>query len=104
MAKELSEMTTDEKLDLLIKYQRSARHWAAFRGIMSFLVFFIFIVLPLIASFYLVDYIRQNVDLDAMKVQYQEALSGFGSLKENSDRLNGLEGVDIEGLLNQIGQ
>lgn len=73
-------MTSDEKLDLLLKYAKSARRWAMARSVVSMLFFIIFVVLPIIGSVYLFRYF-QNIDWSALQnVQGQfEAFKNFGA-------------------------
>ncbi|MFH1012287.1 MAG: hypothetical protein V1760_00925 [Candidatus Peregrinibacteria bacterium] len=79
-------LSTEEKLDLILKYTKGARRWAVLRGVISLLVFIIFVVLPLIGGIYLYQYVK-NIDLDKLQnIQAQfeefknlgEALKQFG--------------------------
>ena len=81
--KEEVKLTLEEKVDLLLKYQKQARFWAAIRGIMSFLVFMIFIVLPIVATVYIWDdimaYMQGAID------QYQHAMDGLQTVNGATD-------------------
>ena len=72
-------LNSEEKLDRILKYTRRAYHWEVLRGIISFLFFLIFFVLPLIGGFYFFNYFKENVDWSKwndMKKQFQE-FQGF---------------------------
>ncbi|MFH0820510.1 MAG: hypothetical protein V1908_01925 [Candidatus Peregrinibacteria bacterium] len=67
-------LTSEEKLDYIYRYAKRAYHWSIFRGIISFLLFMIFVVLPIIGSVYLYKYLK-NFDMSAFKniqSQFQE--------------------------------
>ena len=62
-----SQMTSEEKLDLILKYTKRAHHWNVFKGVISFLFFLIFVVLPLVGGFYFFNYLKDNVDWSKWK-------------------------------------
>ncbi len=81
----LSEM--DEKLDRIIKYQRRVAHMAVFRGIISFIFFLVFIVIPIIGSYYLVRYVSESDDYKNIVNQYQEFYEMAGDIKDAKDQV-----------------
>lgn len=65
----------EQKLDQILAYQKSARRWTMIRGIISLFFFIVFVVIPLIASFYLLDHLQKNVDwgkFGDMKSQFEQ--------------------------------
>ncbi|MBU0578302.1 hypothetical protein KJ742_03845 [Patescibacteria group bacterium] len=81
------QLSTDEKLDLIIKYQKSAAHWAMARTIISILIIFIFIVLPIIGTFYLFDKLKNSVDFAEIG-QTISNVKELGGLAENQELMN----------------
>jgi hypothetical protein len=81
----------DAKLDRIIKYQKTVRGIAIFRGIISFIFFLVFIVLPIVGGFYLFQYIRANIDFDKIGSQYTEFRETIDELKEKSDKVGNLD-------------
>ncbi len=79
------------KIDKILKYQKHLRAMAIFRGVISFIFFMIFIVLPIIGSVYLVRYVQENLDLDQVRGQYQEFYETIGDIKDTKDQLGGLK-------------
>jgi len=80
----LEEMTLEEKVDELLKYQRRIHHIAITRAVFSILTFVILVVLPILGFFYLADYLSNAVGL---------------SLTEVGDTLRNVKGVtDINGV------
>jgi len=65
---------------------------ATFRAIISFIFFLVFIVLPLIGTYYLYDYMK-NAGLDFQKIseQYKGAIDTMGKLKETTDQIGDLK-------------
>ncbi|MBI5411569.1 hypothetical protein HZA43_00145 [Candidatus Peregrinibacteria bacterium] len=73
------DLTNDQKIDMILKYARSERRWAIFRGVISFIFFLVFIVMPVIGGFFLMDYAQKNVNwteweksIDQMKKQFKD--------------------------------
>ena len=75
-------LSTEEKLDLILKYQKSTRRWTMVRAIISFLFFIAFVVLPIISLFYLSDFIKQNVDIEEVKQAIGEIKSSASGMNE----------------------
>lgn len=80
-------MTADEKLDLMLKYMKSARHWAIVRGVVSVIFFLIFIVFPAVGGVYLYRYFK-TVDLSALK-NIQAQFEDFKNFGAEFERLTG---------------
>ena len=89
----LEEMTMDEKLDLLIKYQRKAISMQRARMIGSIVLFFLLVVAPIIMFAKLMQSIdiagtlgKVTQNLDAIN----EATGSFGEIGEFTKTLNNL--------------
>ena len=68
------DLTAEQKIDYIYHYAKYAYHWSIFRGIISFLLFLIFVVLPVIGGVYLYRYAK-NFDFSAfqnIQSQFQE--------------------------------
>lgn len=78
------------KIDKMLKYQGQVRHLAIVRGVISFIFFLVFIVLPIVGSFYLFRYFRDSVDLNQISSQYQEFYNTLDSLKGTQDQVSDL--------------
>jgi len=78
-----TDLTTDDKLDLIIKYHKTAARWAMVRTIISVLFVFIFVVLPIIGTFYLIDILKNSVDFTALG-QTISNVKELGDLAENN--------------------
>ena len=80
-----------EKIDKILVYQKRATRIAIFRGVISFIFFLIFIVLPIIGGFYLFQYLKENVDFKKISDQYQEIYETIGELKETKSQISDLK-------------
>ncbi len=58
--KKTESMNTEEKIDAILKYQRGAYRWAVPRGLMSLIFFLVFIVLPVSAVIYGLDWLQEH--------------------------------------------
>ena len=94
-AKQSSLSALEEKIDKILKYQKRAARAAIFRGVISFIFFLVFIVLPIIGGFYLAEYIKKNVDLDKITSQYKELTETVGTLNQVKDQID-----DAKSMLN----
>lgn len=81
----------EEKLDLVLKYQKSVRRIAIFRGIISFIFFVVFIILPIIGSVYFVKYINQKVDFTKISSQYKDFYQTIDSVKKSGASIKNVE-------------
>jgi len=77
--------TISEKLDQLLTFQRRAHHWAIFRGIVSFLLFFVLVILPIIWAYSLIRTFAGQVDFGKLAGQYSQAVQ----LLDEADALKG---------------
>ena len=87
MSKE--ELTLEEKVDLLLKYQKSARFWGRVRFIISLILFIVLVVLPIAWSIIFIRSLLEGVDME----QFVENIKTVGNLG------GALEGIDIKQLL-----
>ena len=86
----MAKQTLEEKLDLILKYQKSARRWAIFRGLISFIFFLVFIVLPIIGTIYLVDYIKSSAEPGKYNQYIEQIKAGKDQLNKLPELLNKL--------------
>ena len=86
----------DEKLDQILKYTKKAHRAAVFRAVISFIIFMVFIVLPIAGGIYLADWIKENVDFTEIKEQYNEINNKYLKLNQGLDSLQ-----EVGGLLNE---
>ena len=86
----MAKQTLEEKLDLILKYQKSARRWAIFRGLISFIFFLVFIVLPIIGTIYLVDYIKSSAESGKYNQYIEQIKAGKDQLNKLPELLNKL--------------
>ena len=87
-----------EKLDQLLLYQRRAHQWAIFRGIVSFLLFFVLVILPIIWAYSLIKTFAGQIDLGKLASQYGQITEGLNQLES----LKKAGTPDLTDLLNQI--
>lgn len=83
----LSEMTLEEKIDEILKYQRRLHHMMIARAIFSFLIFLVIVVLPIWGFYYLANYLGDTMGLSLAEVG--ETLSRVKTMTE----FNGLDGL-----------
>lgn len=77
----------EEKIDQILKYQKHVRRLAIFRGIISFIFFFVFIILPIIGGLYLVKVFNEKIGVEKVRSQYQDYLQTFESITKNVDKI-----------------
>lgn len=87
MSKKLEEMTLEEKVDVIFKYQKRLHHMAVARAISSFLIFLVIVVLPIWGFYYLANYFTDTMGLNLTEIG--ETLRGVKGITD----LNGLEGL-----------
>ncbi|MBU1017446.1 hypothetical protein KKA33_00265 [Patescibacteria group bacterium] len=80
----------EAKLDQILKYQKTARALAIFRGIISFVFFLIFIVLPIVGGVYFFKYIRESGAIEQLIGQYREFYETVGNLKDTAGQVGNL--------------
>lgn len=83
----------EEKMDQILKYQKTVRRLAIFRGIISFIFFIVFIVLPIVGSFYLFQFLKSSDVLDKVSGQYKEFYETLDELKETSDQVGSFKNL-----------
>ncbi len=83
-------MSLEEKVDKILSYQRSARRWAIFHSVISFLFFFVFVILPIIGSFYLFNYIKSSAASGKYDQYIEQIKAGQDQLKQLPTLLNKL--------------
>jgi len=78
-------LSMEEKMDLLLKNQQRIKHFAWARLILSFLIFFAIVILPIIGILWIGDYIRDVIGLSAQEVgeilRRVKSLTEFDALK-----------------------
>lgn len=84
--KEKEPKTLEEKIDLILSYHRTMKKWAMVRGVISILLFLIFIVLPIIGGFYVYERVK-SVDFSKLNNQYQDFQDSVNFLKAGSEQL-----------------
>ncbi len=80
MKKGEKNLSTEEKIDLLLDYQKKIKRYNLIRMIFSILVFVIVVVLPVIGIVWLGDYFRETLGLDPAK--FKESLDNFQQLTD----------------------
>ncbi|MFH0837825.1 MAG: hypothetical protein V1880_00990 [Patescibacteria group bacterium] len=89
MRKKTEDMTLEEKVDAILKYQKSLHRMAIIRSVFGFLIFFVLVVLPIYGVFYLMDYLRNTMGFS------------FTEIGETLNHIKNItEGGNIESLKN----
>jgi hypothetical protein len=83
------QLSLEEKVDLLLKYQRSARFWGRVRFVINLILFIVLIVLPIVWSIMLIRSFLAGVDMN----QLMENIKSLGNLSGS------LNNVDIQKLM-----
>ena len=93
----------EEKINLILKYQRRAVHMETARTIMSIIIFIIFVVLPIIGCFYLYKQIDGKIDFGKIAQQYQDITQAVDEFKSTSDQIGELKNsITTEGVKNLL--
>ena len=79
----MAKLSLEEKVDLLLKYQKNARRWALIGIIIKLVLFFVLVVLPIIWT---VNFMRDFVQSEA----FLKAQAGLEQMGEASKGLSGL--------------
>ena len=77
---EEKKLTLDEKIDLLLLYEKKQKTYNLVRMIFSILIFFIVVVLPVIGIIWIGDYLKETMGLDPEK--FKESLQKIETLTE----------------------
>ncbi len=89
----------EAKVDKILDYQKGAYHWAVVRGVIDFLIFMVFVIIPIVGSFYLYKYIATEVDFGKLSDQYGQVTKGLNQI----DSMNTGGGMpNITDLLNKV--
>lgn len=85
----LSEL--EGKIDKILVYQKRVARVAVFRGVISFIFFLVFIVLPIIGGFYLFGYLKEKVDFNKISTQYKEFYDTVSVLNQAKGQIKDIE-------------
>ncbi len=88
--KQEKKLSTDEKIDLLLDYQKKIKRYNLIRMIFSILVFLIVVVLPVIGFVWLSDYFKEELGLDPN--EFRESLEQF---QENMNKVDDLSSSNL---------
>lgn len=83
------QLNLEEKIDLLLEYQKSARFWGRVRFVINLILFIVLIVLPVVWSIMLIRSFLAGVDMN----QLMENIKSLGNLSGS------LNNVDIQKLM-----
>ena len=83
----------EKKLDLILKYSKKTHRWIMIKGIIGLLMFITFVVLPIVGTYYLWDFIQANVDFGQLSETYQNLNQGLGQLDQLGNFGNLLNGL-----------
>jgi len=93
----------EEKINLILKYQRRAAHMETARTVMSVIIFIIFVVLPIIGTYYLYEQMKGKIDFGKITQQYQDITGAIDEFKSTSDQIGQIKGsLTTEGIKNLI--
>ena len=81
------------KIDKIMKYQRTVRGIAIFRGIISFIFFLVFIVLPIAGGVYFFKYIQSSGLIDQLSGQYADFYQTIEGFKDTAGQVGDLGGM-----------
>ncbi len=85
----------EAKIDKILKYQRTMRGFAIFRGIISFIFFLVFIVLPIVGGVYFFKYIQSSGLIDQLGGQYTDFYQTLDTFKDTAGQVDDLKGMII---------
>ncbi len=77
---EQKNLTLEEKVDLLLKYEKKQRTYNLVRMIFSILIFFFVVILPVIGIIWIGDYLKDSLGLDPAR--FKESLEKIQTLTE----------------------
>lgn len=93
----------EEKINIILKYQKRAAHMEMARTIMSIIIFIIFVVLPMIGTYYLYEQFKGQIDFGKIASQYQDLSGAIDEFKSTSDQIGQLKGsLTTEGIKNLL--
>ena len=73
-------LTLEEKVDLILEYQKKAARYAAVRVVMSVIIFTLVVVLPIFAAVWIGDYLTNQLGFDTG--MFKQSLQDLRSLTE----------------------
>lgn len=76
------------KVDKILKYEKSMHGYMVLKGIISFIMFFVFILLPIIGGWYFFSLFADKIDITQIKEQY----SNYQKLLKDGPK--GFEGMN----------
>jgi len=76
----------EEKIDEILKYQKSAYRWAVFRAVISLLFFLLFVLLPIIATVMFI----QSFDFAEITNGLQNAQNASGQMDQIGELLKNI--------------
>lgn len=85
------------KIDKILKYQKTVWGIAIFRGIISFIFFLVFIVLPIVGGVYFFKFIQSSGLIDQLSGQYADFYQTLDSLKDTAGQAGDL-GSMLDGI------
>ena len=80
MKKDEKILSTEEKIDLLLEYQKKIKRYNLIRMIFSILVFVIVVVLPVVGFVWLGDYFKETLGLDPDA--FKESIESLNKLNQ----------------------
>lgn len=78
----------EEKIDLILKYQKQTRRLAIAKVVFELIFVFIFIILPILGGIYLFRYIDNSFNLTEVRSQFIEFQDNISNLSEKSEKLD----------------
>lgn len=85
------------KIDKIMKYQKTVRGIAIFRGIISFIFFLIFIVLPIVGGVYFFKFIQTSGLIDQLSGQYTDFYQVLDNFKNTAGQVGDM-GSMLDGI------
>jgi hypothetical protein len=93
----------EEKINLILRYQKRAAHMETARTIMSILIFIIFVVLPIIVTFYLYVQFKDQINFGKIASQYQDLSGAIDEFKSTSDQIGQIKNsITTDGIKNLL--
>ena len=93
----------EEKINIILKYQRRTAHMETARTVMSIIIFIIFVVLPIIGTYYFYEQFKGKFDFGKITQQYQDISGAIDEFKSTSDQIGQLKNsITTEGVKNLL--
>ncbi|MBN2087680.1 hypothetical protein JW758_05005 [Candidatus Peregrinibacteria bacterium] len=84
---DISKLTLEEKVDMLLKYQINAHRWAVIKTVVYVLLFVIFIVIPMVGLYYLYT----SIDFGGITNAYQNIQQTSGGLDKINELIDSIQ-------------